>query len=315
MTASRFLCADIGATNARFAAVLQSDQHYALEYKQVYNSPSFASFNQLIEQVINDFGTDYQATAIALPGPIINKACNVTNLPWIVSANSVSNQIGIDAHLLNDLEAQGWGIKVLPSDKIHPLTDLRPGIGNACVIAPGSDLGEAVLYWDGSIHRPFPTEGGHCDFSAVDEKERLLFDLLYEQYGHARWGQVLSGPGITTLYRLISKDSDCSISGEDITNLAVNGDEAALHVMQRFVAMLGRESANLALKSMAVGGVYIGGGIVPALPIDWLKNILVSSFRDKPSMRELLERIPIYLVDSDDLGLIGGAHYLSHQAR
>ena len=175
-------------------------------------------------------------------------------------------------------------------------------------------MGEAILYWDGSIHLPFPTEGGHCDFSPIDEFEFQLTELLKEQYGHARWGQIISGPGITSLYRLISSNSDCCLAGEEITKAAISGDEpSAVETLNRFVSMLGRECSNLALKSMAIGGVYIAGGIVPTLPMEWLKTTLVESFRDKPSMTALLEQIPIYVIDSDNLGILGSANYLSHR--
>jgi glucokinase len=305
-----FLCADIGATNARFATVEAADS-LSITARQSFSSPAFDSVEALIAAALTALPQDYDTIALALPGPVVENCCRVTLLPWTICAQEITAATGIPCILLNDLEAQGWGIDQLSDSDCIALTPQRSGRrGNRCILAPGSDLGEAILYWDGNGHRPFATEGGHCDFAPSDELEWGLCELLTEQYGHARWGDLLSGRGIVSLYRLLADDSNCCRSGEEITELAIAGDTAAREAIERFIRLLGREAANLALKSMAVNGVYIAGGIVPALPQDWLMPLLAQSFDDKPSMEHLLQSMPLHLIRSDQLGILGAARFI-----
>lgn len=302
-----FLCADIGATNARFASIEAGPQGLKILERTRLSTPSFAGPEALVQAALEALPAKHEAVALALPGPVVEGYCKITMLPWELSAEAMSTQLGIPTLLLNDLEAQGWGLGQLGADEIQELTPQRTGRpGNRCIIAPGSDLGEAVLYWDGERHRTFATEGGHCDFAPVTELEYRLAELLHAQYGHARWGDLLSGRGIVSLYRLLADDSHCCLAGEDISEQAIAGNEQARAAVEAFLNILGREAANLALKSMALDGVYIAGGIVPALPPDWL-NLIVPAFDDKPSMGHLLKQIPVRVVRSDRLGLIGAA--------
>lgn len=311
-----FLCADIGATNARFASIrVEADGAPQIQARAHFSTPAMQDSRSLVRAALVALPGDYQALALALPGPVVDGHCRITMLPWEFDAGALSASLGIDTWLLNDLEAQGWGIGHLTPDEIHNLTPGRSGrAGNRCILAPGSDLGEAVLYWDGHGHRPFATEGGHCDFAPVTELEYRLAELLQEQYGHARWGDLLSGRGIVSLYRLLADDSHCCLVGEDISQKAMTGDDQAKAAIDAFLHILGREAGNLALKSMALDGVYIAGGIVPSLPQDWLAPI-VPAFDDKPSMQHLLTQIPLRLVRSDRLGLIGATAYLMKQAK
>jgi glucokinase len=307
----QFLCADIGATNARFACVQSRRDGLTITARQTFSSPTFTSVADLVATARNALPADYSAIALALPGPVVANCCKVTLLPWEVCSADIQRASGIHTCLLNDLEAQGWGIdRLAPQECIALTPDLTGREGNRAIIAPGSDLGEAILYWDGNAHRPFPTEGGHCDFAPTDPVEWRLTELLREQYGHARWGDLLSGRGIVSLYRLLSADSDCCKSGEDISQLARDGDARAQEAIERFLHLLGRESANLALKAMAVGGLYIAGGIVPSLPREQVKRTVCRAFAEKPSMAQLLAQIPLRLIDSANLGILGAATYL-----
>jgi glucokinase len=308
---TQYLCADIGATNARFAQIAIIDGVPRVLRRHDFSSVSHAHCTALILDALNALPGDYQGIALALPGPIIEDSCHVTLLPWVVRKVEIEHATGIKTFLLNDLEAQGWGIELLKDDELTPLRDgSLPTQGNRCIIAPGSDLGEAILYWNGENHQPFATEGGHCDFAPIDEFELKITALLQELYGHARWGDLVSGRAFVTLYRLLSDDSSCCLAGEDITERAVSGDIHAQEAVRRFLSLLGRESGNLALKAMATGGVYIAGGIVPTLDLELVKSEVVSAFNDKPSMASLLGRIPIFVVTATDLGVRGGARYI-----
>ncbi|MEO5342758.1 MAG: glucokinase [Gammaproteobacteria bacterium SHHR-1] len=305
------LCADIGATHARFAVVAVCADRLEVVQRLQLSSAAHASVADLVAAARRGLPFAFTAIALALPGPVTDGCCRVTLLPWQVCEAEIEQASGLPCRLLNDLEAQGWGIAELDRDQLLALTPQRPGRpGNRCILAPGSDLGEAIIYWDGQRHRPFPTEGGHCDFAPSDGLEWRLAELLREQYGQARWGDLLSGRGIVSLYRLLSNDSSCCKSGEDVAELAVQGEAAAQQAIERFLRLLGREAANLALTSMALNGVYIAGGIVPALPRSWLMRLTPASFDNKPSMGHLLGDIPLYLIDSDNLGILGCARFL-----
>lgn len=302
-----FLCADIGATNARFASIRSDGQCLEILTQHRLSTPSFADPESLIQAALTALPCDYQALALALPGPVMDGHCRITMLPWELNAQAISARLGIRTWLLNDLEAQAWGLAHLSADELIQLTPERRGhLGNRCILAPGSDLGEAILYWDGQQHRPFATEGGHCDFAPEGELQNRLADLLCEQYGHARWGDLLSGRGIVALYRLLADDAHCCLAGEEVSQKAMAGEPAARATIDAFLGILGREAGNLALKAMALDGVYIAGGIVPALPRDWLAPIR-QNFDAKPSMQHLLGQIPLRLVQSDRIGQIGAA--------
>ncbi|MBF0256611.1 MAG: ROK family protein [Gammaproteobacteria bacterium] len=314
--ADLYLCADIGATNARFAAVRADGEQLQVVQRIQLASAAHASVVELLQAARNQLAGEFSAIALALPGPVMGGCCRVTLLPWLISEVEIEQATGLPCRLLNDLEAQGWGIDQLAASELVCLTPERTGQpGNRCIIAPGSDLGEAILYWDGQQHRPFPTEGGHCDFAPSDELEWQLAELLMEQYGQARWGDLLSGRGIVALYRMLAADSSCCKSGEDIADLANQGDSAAAEAIARFLRLLGREAANLGLKSMALDGVYIAGGIVPSLPRPQVQSLVLEGFDAKPSMAHLLQTIPLRLICSDNLGILGCGRFLRQNPR
>lgn len=307
-----YLCADIGATNARFARVSTTDGQFRILARQDFSSPAFAEVSALVAAALTALPGEYAGIALALPGPVIDQCCRVTLLPWRICATEIEAALAIPTRLLNDLEAQGWGLDLLGAEERVSLTPARAGRpGNRCILAPGSDLGEAILYWDGRLHRPFATEGGHADFAPDNDFEYRLAQLLREQYGHARWGDLLSGRGIVSLYRLLSNNSDCCQTGEVVSQRALEGDPQARAAIEAFLSILGREAGNLALKAMAVDGVYLAGGILPGLPRDWVREQVCAGFSAKPSMAHLLDRIPLYIATSPSLGLLGAARFLT----
>jgi glucokinase len=253
--------------------------------------------------------------------------CTATNLPWTLDGGELARSLGLaELVLLNDLEAVGYGIDVLRADEILELqSGAARAAGNRAVIAAGTGLGEAGLYWDGSAHRPFATEGGHADFAPADERELDLHRFLLREHGRVSWERAVSGPGLVSLYRYLRQNGEIASAGEPpgiaaemqrgdpaavISRLAAAGESAlCVRALELFVKLYGAEAGNLALKTMATGGLYIAGGIARK-NLDWLAGaIFIEAFRAKGRMRPLLEAMPVRVILNDATALVGAARH------
>ncbi|MGD8867357.1 MAG: glucokinase, partial [Gemmatimonadales bacterium] len=197
-------------------------------------------------------------------------------------------------------------------------------LGNRALIAAGTGLGQAGLYWDGITHRPFASEGGHASFAPRGEPQTALLEFLSRRYGgHVSWERVVSGPGLVNLHDFLNeyRSADASAGHEeslekddpaDITAGALTGRcPLCVEALDLFVASYGAEAGNLALKIMATGGLYVGGGIAPKIVEKLREPTFVEAFLDKGRMRELLEKIPVRVVVEKGTALTGAARYAS----
>jgi glucokinase len=256
--------------------------------------------------------------AFGIAGPVKQGTSKVTNLPWDISAEQLRRQLGLEkVHLLNDLEALAWGIDTLAAGELASLQD-GGGTGNRAIIAAGTGLGQAGLYDTGRGWRPFATEGGHGDFAAESEQEWLLFKHLQQRHGHVSWERVLSGPGLVTLYEFLLQLRKApapdwltdATPGQQITTLALQQrDDICAETLQWFVRLYGREAGNLALKMNAAGGVYLGGGIAPAILPALRDGAFMEAFLQKGRMRALLEGIGVQVICSELVALQGLARF------
>jgi len=230
--------------------------------------------------------------------------------------------------LLNDLEASAHGIDALaPED----LLILHPGVadaaGNAALIAAGTGLGEAGLYWDGRRHRPFASEGGHATFAPTTDLETALHAHLRARFGHVSWERILSGPGLVHLYTFLrahrragepawlTEEMAAGDAAAAITRAGLDGrSPVCSEALDLFVTLYGREAGNLALKLMATGGVYVGGGIAPRIQARLRGPAFVDAFRAKGRMASLLEAIPVRVILQDAAPLLGAARYAAMAA-
>jgi glucokinase len=247
----------------------------------------------------------------------------VVNLKWPVDAHRIAKEIGIDhVELLNDLEATAWGISVLPTRRFKNLTTgLRQHHGNAALMAAGTGLGTAGLFWDGERYRPFPGEGGHQDFAPRDELSYGLLKFLERRYGRVSVERVVSGPGLAAIFdylvhfgkrplrpalekRLADTDDRClaiaasGLAGEDPTASAT---------VDLFISYYGAAAGDLALSLGATGGVYIGGGIAPALLPRLAAGGFMKAFCDKGRLTPYMEKIPVKVVLDQRTALLGAA--------
>ncbi|HEV2646806.1 MAG TPA: glucokinase [Acidobacteriaceae bacterium] len=270
------------------------------------------------------------AACFGCPGPVRNGQIKLTNLPWSLDQHDLAHALGIDhIFLINDLEANGYGIPELAPETI--LT-LHPGdasaVGHRGLIAAGTGLGEALLIWDGTHHRPIASEGGHCDFAARTDREIALLEYLRKSLnGHISWERVVSGLGIQNIYaylRDVEKLEEPQwlrdrMAAEDpnavIGQCAEDGSSPlCFDTMQIFAAAYGAEAGNIALKVLAVGGMYLGGGIAPKALKTLQSGIFMQAFLDKGRLAPVLEATPVRIILDDTCALLGAAAYAEARA-
>jgi glucokinase len=274
----RVLVGDIGGTKTSLALAEFSDERsdlIDLIEPRRYASASWAGLEECVRAYFDDTGLMCERGAFAVAGPVVEDRCATTNLAWLVDARAVEAKLGLErVHLLNDLEALAWAIPALAPAELAELQAGDGSHGNACVIAAGTGLGEAGLYWDGARHHPFASEGGHADFAPVSELELALLGFVRRKHAHVSWERVVSGMGIANLYAFLLEHRGASTPAwlrDELASkepaaavaqaAAIGADPTCVETMQLLFRLYGREAGNLALKHMALGGVYLAGGV------------------------------------------------------
>lgn len=321
---TRILAGDIGGTKTRLAIIDVAGHSLQTRAESTYPSQEHASLRAIVQAFLKAHDEPVAAACFGVAGPVRHQMADVTNLPWHINAGELEQRFSIgDVSLLNDLEANAWGIEALGPDDIFELHAGDPdAAGNAAIIAAGTGLGEAGMFFDGKRHRPFATEGGHTDFSPCCRLETELQQFLAERYSHVSWERVLAGPGLVNIHSFLRHQRSVETPGW-LAEKMHNGDPAAAisdaaqsgqddiceEALEMFIRLYGAEAGNLALKHMASGGIYIGGGIAPKI-LDWLKKEdFMRAFLAKGRMRSLLERIPVRVILNDRTALYGPAVY------
>jgi len=245
-------------------------------------------------------------------------------LPWFIRESDLSNHLNIPVYLLNDLEALANSVLILEKEDLEVLSSGKPvERSSLAVIAPGTGLGEAHLHWVGTNYRSFASEGGHVDFAPTNQIEFELMLYLKEHIGHVSYERVCSGPGLVNLYNFfkdsgkyeepewLGKQIATMVNSAPVISQAAleNKAEIAVATLNLFTSILGREAGNLALKELATGGVYLGGGIPPRILPFLKKDVFLNSFKDKGRFSALLANIPVYVIRNPDAALIGAAYF------
>ena len=319
------LAGDIGGTKTVLSLMSRaSDGALTCLQEQTYSSRLFSEFDDILTAFL-PAGLAITSACFGVAGPVVNQRCQTTNLPWLLDAATLKIQLGTSkVKLLNDLEAMALGMLYLPE---HDLIELNPNAqtqpGNIAVIAAGTGLGEAILYWDGNKHHPIATEGGHSDLAAKNAQQDLLLAYLRRLYpDHVSCERVLSGIGFSNLYDFLCEqgfappcpDVPDKNSGIDrnaaISRLGVAGEDLlCAEAVRLFVELYGAETGNLALKSFATGGVYIGGGIAAKILPVMLDGNFMRMFKAKGRFLRLLDKIPVKLSINPRTPLIGAINY------
>jgi glucokinase len=241
-------------------------------------------------------------------GPVAGGRVQTTNLPWPVDAASVAAVLGRDhVGLVNDLVANAYGIAELGPGDLATLHAGDPSIGgNVAVISAGTGLGEAGLFWDGSRHHVFASEGGHTDFAPRSEEEAALCAHLAQRHPHVSYERVCSGMGLVAIHEFLGGGGEATASA--VTDAALAGTDArSVRALEMMIEIYGAEAGNLALKLLATGGVYVGGGIAPKILPRLRDGAFLAAFTAKGRFAELLERVPVHVILNERTALLGAA--------
>jgi glucokinase len=312
------LAGDIGGTNARLAYFQPSNGSLRLVSERVFPSREHKELGEIVTQFLKDSGTRPQAACFGIAGPVRNGRVETSNLPWVIEQSRLAKQIQLpETLLINDLEANAWGIGALSQQDLVALNrGSAEANGNQAVIAPGTGLGEAGLYWDGNKHQVFASEGGHSDFAPQGDLQIELLRFLEKRFQHVSYERILSGPGLVNVYEFWCekehKTPASTSNGDDraaaISRAALDGnDPVAERALDLWISIYGAEAGNLALKVMATGGVFLGGGISPKILPKLKDRTLIDGFVAKGRLRPLLEAIPVHVITNDKAALLGAA--------
>jgi glucokinase len=323
------LAGDIGGTSTRLAVFEVRNNALRTVVERTYPSREHAGLREIVSRFVAEHRPDIEQASFGIAGPVIDGRVKTPNLPWVIDAQDLADELGLSATgLLNDLEANAYGVAALAASDLVPLNAGSPGAtGNAAVIAAGTGLGEAGLYWDGKRHRPFAAEGGHADFAPRNALEIELLRYLLQTHEHVSYERVLSGPGLHNIYRFL-RDTDnakeCAAVVEDmrsgdpsavISKAGLEGScELCVRTLDLFVAIYGAAAGNLALKIMARAGVYIGGGIAPKIVAKLKGPAFMEAFTAKGRLKPVCESIPVRVILNPKTALLGTARHAALQA-
>jgi glucokinase len=317
------LAGDIGGTKTNLALYSHGKTRPVAQVIESYSSRNALHLVSIVEQFLEKHPASVIEACFAIAGPVIDGRCKTTNLPWDVSERRIKRQFGWNVRLINDLTATALGIPLLYSRELYPLNKARSRKGgNIALAAPGTGLGTAVLVWHDGKYIPISSEGGHVDFSPIDEAQALLWRHMHERYGHVSIERVVSGMGILNIFsylkgtgrdqvpRWLAMDMERMDPARAITEAAIQKkDPLCVKALSMFTSILGSIAGNLALTVLATGGVYLGGGIPPKILPALADGVFMNAFLDKGRFQGLLEKIPVRVILNDRAALLGAARY------
>jgi len=318
------LAGDIGGTNTRLAFVDAAPGRLRILFKKTYPSRERASLEAVLAEFLSLHRAPFTRASFGIAGPVRNGRCEATNLPWVVDAGSVAKRLRLKrVGLINDLVANAYGIPLLRGKDLVTLNrGARDAQGNQALIAAGTGLGEAGMLWDGKEHRPFASEGGHVDFAPRNRLEMELLDYLMKRHGRVSCERLVSGPGLVNAYRFF-RDREKGTEPAWLAEELRVGDPAAAisrnalegksplctQALELFVSAYGAAAGNLALTTMATGGVYLGGGIAPKILAKLQEPGFINAFTAKGRLRPLLQEIPVRVIMNPKTALLGAARH------
>src|ERR1700678_445072 len=315
------LAGDIGGTNARLAFFEPGNGSPRLVSEHVFPSRQYTEFEEIASQFLKDSSIRPDVACFGIAGPVQNGQVETSNLPWIIKQSRLAKEMRVPAtFLINDLEATAWGIGGLNPTDLTSLNRVPAAAGNQAVVAPGTGLGEAGFFWDGTRHHVFALEGGHADFAPQGELQIELLRFLSARYGHVSYERILSGPGLVNVYEFL-RGKGAANEPEGFAAQLKQGDAPAMishtalsgtnplaeKALDLWISVYGAEAGNLALKTMATGGIFLGGGISPKILPKLNGPSFMNAFLEKGRLRPLLEGIPVQVITNDKAGLMGAA--------
>jgi glucokinase len=325
---SMILAGDIGGTHTRLAIVEKVKEHFNFLTEGTFSSREEPSLESALRKFLSKPARPITQACLGVAGPVHEGRCEATNLPWVIDSQKIAQELSLPrVGLINDWEAGAYGIAALEARDFEVLNQgTHDTKGNQAIIAAGTGLGEVGLFRDDKEYRPFASEGGHVDFAPRNHIEMDLLDYLLKRHSRVSVERVISGPGLFNIYQFL-KDTG---RGEEpawladqmrhkdppvvITENAL-GAESVLctQALDLFVSLYGAEAGNLALKIMATGGVYLGGGIAPRIIAKLKEPVFMNAFTAKGRMKPLLQAIPVRVIMNPKVALLGAARYAMGQ--
>ena len=320
------LAGDIGGTKVNLALYELENNELKVVAQEQFVSRDYEKFSYIVEAFKESSSMPkIEAACFGIAGPIINERCRTTNLPWDIKAADLKEQLDTSSvKLLNDLESTAYGMLYLKEEEFVSLNATgRKTKGNIAVIAAGTGLGEAILFWDGKQYHPIGTEGGHTDFAPISSQQDELLTWLRKRYpGHVSYERIVSGAGIYIIYEFLSEtgfapEPQAMLNikeGEDksamVSQCALNQkDPLCLESLRLFAEIYAAEAGNLALKSMSLGGVYIGGGIAPKIMPIIESEYFLNAYASKGRFEEMLRGVEVKVSLNQETALLGSARY------
>jgi len=322
-----YLAGDIGGTKTHLSLVVEEKGKMVRVKDQKYPSQKYLNLRQIVKEFLKGESHEISKACFGIAGPVKKRKSQATNLPWLVDCDVLEKELHIEkVSLINDLEANAYGLNMLSEEEYYVLNAGDPDAkGNQAMISAGTGLGEAGIFFDGKRHTPFACEGGHVDFAPRNALEDELLRYLRKKFGHVSYERILSGPGLYNVYQFVvetkKESEDLEIlkeiqSGDSPRLISEKGEsgrsKACVRTLEIFISIYGSEAGNTALKMLALGGVFIGGGIAPKILGAIKRGDFLSSFQGKGRFSELLGGIPIRVVLNDNTALLGSTYYAKH---
>ena len=315
---------DVGGTKTYLAAYQPTEHAFKPLAEKRYTTRDLADISSLLAAFVAESGHQPQRVVLGVPGPVRQLPVRAVNLPWLIDPEHIKSHLGIDeVYLLNDLQATSYGTLVLEEDDLCFLNEGETDSeGNIAVIAAGTGLGEGGLVWAGAHYVSVASEGGHSTYAPGSDLEAELWRYLNGKFDHVSWERVVSGPGLISVYEFL-RDRQPERESAWLRDALTEGDRSntiasaaldeksdlASEAMDLFVHLYGCEAGNLALKFMATGGLFIGGGIAPKILKRLQRGRFLEGFFDKGRMGEALKSVPVKVVLNDKTALLGAAYW------
>ncbi|MCB1110481.1 MAG: glucokinase [Chlamydiia bacterium] len=322
-----YLAGDIGGTKTHLALYIEEKGKMECVKEEKFPSKKYPNLRSIVKEFLEGQNLSVAKACFGIAGPVKKGKSQATNLPWLIDAEELKTELHFEkVSLINDLEANAYGLNMLKEEEFYVLNTGDPKAeGNQAMVSAGTGLGEAGIYYDGRRHYPFACEGGHTDFAPRNDREDALLRYLRKRFGHVSYERILSGPGLYNLYQFMVETKQVSEKEETYKEIA-SGDaprlisekglsgasKACSQTLELFVSIYGSEAGNVALKMLALGGVFIGGGIAPKIMGVLKRGDFFHSFTGKGRFSHLLEAIPIKVVLNDRTALLGSTYYAKH---
>lgn len=320
------LAGDIGGTKTRLSLYAENTGPQFPLMEETFSSKEFRALEEIIEKYLENKNANILRASFGIAGPVKDGRVEATNLPWVITEDSLRSTVNdAPVFLLNDLFASANALPHLNPEDIHTINKGIPqGEGALGLVSPGTGLGEAFLTWNGEDYQAHPSEGGHSSFAPTNSNQVNLLNYLMPKYGHISFERVCSGNGIPGLYAYIKesnqadepewlrKELETATDPNPIIFRAAREEKEAIaqKTLALFIEILANEAANLALKVMATGGVYLGGGIPPRLIGLLEPDKFMMAFTNKGRFDALLKNIPVHIITKPNSALFGAACYV-----